>query len=326
MLQLLQGFWASRAVYAAAKLGIADLLKDGPKSSDDLAALTGTHPPSLYRLMRALSSIEVFSEDDQKCFALTPLGSTLRSDVPGSLRYVAIEEMGENHYPAWEKLLHSLKTGAIAFDHVYGKSKWQYMGEHPEEARIFDQAMASFSGIIAAAVTEAYDFSSSGVVADIGGGNGSLLAAVLKSAPQTRGILFDVPHVSETARPRLASEGLADRCEVVGGDFFKSVPRADLYTLRWIIHDWNDEQSAAILRNCRDAMTPGGKVLLIEAVVQPGPATAFSKFMDLNMLVMTGGRERTAGEYRDLFHAAGLKMTRIIPTHTEMSVIEAVSL
>jgi hypothetical protein len=323
MLQMIQGFWVSRAIYVAAKLGIPDLLKDGPKSPDELAHATGTHAPSLYRVLRALHSIGIFAADDRGRFALTPLGDTLRTGVPGSLRFFAIEELGENHYPAWENVLHSIKTGAIAFDHVYGASKWQYMTKHPDEATIFDEAMASFSSVVAAAIVAAYDFSSSATAVDVGGGDGLLLSTILKANPHLRGVLADLPHVAEGALRRFQVEELTDRCQIAAGDFFDSLPAADTYVLKWIIHDWDDEQSVAILKNCRKAMTEGGKVLLVEAVIGPGTTTAFSKFMDLNMLVMTGGRERTEAEYRALLDAAGLRLTRIVPTRTEMSIIEA---
>jgi len=322
ILQMIQGFWVSRAIYVAAKLGIPDLLKDGPKSAENLAQVTSTHAPTLYRVMRALDSVGVLAEDGDGRFTLTPLGATLRTDVPGSLRFFVIEELGENHYPAWEKVLYSVRTGAIAFNHVYGASKWQYMQGHPEEARIFDEAMASVSSVFAAAIVGAYDFSSSKTVVDVGGGNGSLLTAILSVNPHLRGVLFDVPHVVAAAR-RGMEANLLERCEIVGGDFFKSVPAGDTCLLRWIIHDWDDEPSVAVLKNCRDAITAGGKVLIVEAVLQPGRATSFSKFLDLNMLVMTGGRERTETEYRKLLSTAGLSLARIIPTQTQVSIIEA---
>lgn len=324
MLNMVQVFWVSRAVYAAAKLGIADLLRDEPKNCADLAQSTGTHAPSLYRLMRALASVGVFEENEQGCFGLTPVGATLRTDIAGSLRYFAIEELGENHYPAWEKVLYSIKTGGIAFDHVYGESKWQYMTDHPDEAKIFDAAMSSFSSVVAAAVVDAYDFSSSATVVDMGGGDGTMLAAILKGHPSLRGVLADLPHVAEGALGRFKKEGLADRSQIAPGSFFESAPAGDTYVLKFIIHDWDDQQSVAILKNCRGAMAANGRVLLVEAVIYPGPATAFSKCLDLNMLVMTGGRERTEAEYRALLDAAGLPLTRIIPTATAMSVIEAV--
>jgi O-methyltransferase domain/Dimerisation domain len=323
MLQMIQGFWVSRAIYLAAKLGIPDLLKGGPQSSQDLALASGTHAPSLYRLLRALDSVGVFAEDSEGRFTLTALGATLRSDVPGSLRFFAIEELGENHYPAWEKVLHSVQTGAIAFDHVYGESKWRYMEQHPEEAMIFDRAMASFSEVVAAAVAAGYDFASSRTVVDLGGGDGSLLAGILRVHSHLRGVVADVPHVVERARRRLEADGLSQRCGTAAMDFFKGVPTSDTYVLKWILHDWTDEQCATILKNCRNAMTADGRVLIIEAVLQPGAATSFGKFVDLNMLVMTGGRERTEAEYRTLLDAGGLKLARVVPTQTEMSIIEA---
>ncbi len=323
MLEIVQGYWASRAVYVAAKLGIPDLLKDGPRTCEDLAKASDTHAPTLYRVLRALDSIGVVRENGELSFALTPLGATLRTDAPGSLRFFAIEELGENHYPAWEQLLYSVKSGATAFNRVYGTSKWQYMTEHPDEAGIFNAAMGSFSSVVADAIVQAYDFSASKTIVDLGGGDGSLLAAVLKASPASNGILADLPHVAEKAKLRLGNEGLGGRCQVAPVDFFSEVPAGDTYMLKWIIHDWDDERSVTILRNCRNALAPGGKVLLIEAVLQPGSATAFSKFVDLNMLVMTGGRERTEPEYRALLQSAGLTLTRIVPTHTEMSIIEA---
>jgi hypothetical protein len=323
MLQMIQGFWVSRAVYVAAKLGIPDLINEGPRSSQELAQATGTHAGSLYRVLRALDSVGVFAEDSEGRFSLTPLGATLRTDVPGSLRFFAIEELGENHYPAWEKVLYSVQSGAIAFNHVYGATKWQYMTQHAEEAKIFDEAMASLSSVVAAAIAGAYDFSSSKTLVDVGGGDGSLVAAILRAHPHLGGVLADVPHVIDGARRRLENERLSDRCATTPIDFFKAVPSGDTYVLKWIIHDWDDERSVTILKNCRTAMTIDGRVLIVEAVLRSANATSFSKFMDLNMLVMTGGRERTENEYRALLDAAGLKLTKVIPTQTEMSIIEA---
>ena len=324
MLTMIQGFWLSRAVYVAAKLGIPDLLKDGSKTSEELSQATGTHARSLYRLLRALASVDVLAEDDQGRFALTPVGATLRTDVPGSLRFFVMEELGGNHYAAWEKLLYSVQTGEIAFNHLYGMSKWQYNAQNPEEGRIFDDAMANFSSVVNKEIVAAYDFASSAVVVDVGGGDGSLSAAILNTHPRLRGVLIDLPHVVDGAQRRLHAEGLAGRCEVVAGDFLESLPSGDTYVLKWIVHDWDDAQSTAILRNCRSAMVKGGRVLVIDAIIPPGNGPSFSKFMDLNMLVMTGGRERNEAEYRALFDKAGLQLAKIYPTHTEMRVIEAV--
>ena len=229
MLQMIPGFWVSRAICVAAELCIPDLLKlkDGPIRSEELARAAGAHAPSHYRVLRALTSVGIFAEDDRQRFALTPLGHTLRSHVPGSLRLLAIELLGRNHYAAREQLLFSVKTGATAFDHVFGVSRWQYNAEHPVEATAFDEAMASFNSIVASAVLASYDFSSCGTVVDVGGGNGSLLGAILKAQPSLHGALADLPHVLDAAETRLGAEGVAERCEVVAADFFKSVPKGD---------------------------------------------------------------------------------------------------
>lgn len=324
MLQMIQSFWVSRALHVAAELGLADLLKAGPRNSKELATATGTHAPSLYRVLRALGSVGVFAEDDEQRFTLTPLGTTLCRDAPGSLRHFALEVLGQNHYYAWEKIMCSVKTGATAFNHAYGVSTWQFIAEHREDGRIFDEAMASFNTVIADAVLAAYDFSSCNVVVDVGGGDGSLLSAIFQANPHLRGVLVDLCHLTDSAQRRFKRLGQAERCAVVAGDFFASVPQGDTYILKWIIHDWDDPRSVAILKNCRAAMSNEGRILIVESVLEPGSATSFSKFMDLNMLVMTGGRERTAAEYQALLNSAGLRLTRIVPTTTEMSVIEAV--
>jgi SAM-dependent methyltransferase len=323
MLQLISGFWVSRAIYIAAKLGIADHLRDGHKTTDALAAATGTHAPSLYRVMRALASVGVFVEDESKGFALTPLSETLRTDAPGSLRAFATTELGEEHYPAWGDLLHSVKTGEIAFDHVFGMPVWEYFAQHPDNAKTFDDAMTGMTLAINEAVLSGYDFSDITRIVDIGGGHGSLITAILKAHPHMTGLLFDAPPVIAGSRQRIEAAGLADRCEVVAGDFFESVPTGgDAYILKWIIHDWDEERAARILRNCHRAMAEHGKLLLVEAIVPMGSQPDFSKFIDLNMLVMTGGRERTEDEYQKLFEASGFSLTKCVPTQSPMSVIE----
>lgn len=323
MLSMIQGFWVSRAICVVAELGIPDLLKDGSRTSEELALAIGAHASSLHRLMRALASVGLFTEGDRQRFELTPLGDTLASDVPGSLHPLAAEVLGRSHYDAWGQLLYSVKTGTTAFDHVFGMSRWKYNAEHPKEAKAFDAAMASFNSIIADSVVASYDFSSCGTVVDVGGGNGSLLAAILKAYPRLCGVLADLPHVLHGAQRRLATQGVAERCEVVAADFFTSVPRGDTHLLKWIIHDWDDQQAEAILKNCRAAMKTGGRLLLVESIVEPLNGTSLAKFMDLAMLVMTGGRERTEPEYRDLLSRAGLKIKKVISTGAELSVIEA---
>jgi hypothetical protein len=323
MLQMISGFWISRAIYIAAKLGIADHLRNGHKTVDELAAATETHAPSLYRVLRALASVGVFTEDEKGGFAATPIAETLRTDAPGSLRAFATVELGEEHYPAWGELLHSVKTGKIAFDRAFGMPVWKFFEQNPENAKTFNDAMTGMTLAVNDAVLSSYDFSSITKIVDVGGGHGSLIASILKANPQMKGVLFDALSVAEGAQNRIEAEGIADRCEVVSGDFFQSVPvGGDAHILKWIIHDWDDERSITILRNCHRAMTENGKLLLVEAVVPRGSEPHFSKFIDLNMLVMTGGRERTEDEYRTLLEASGFKLTTIIPTDSPMSVIE----
>ena len=324
MLQMISGFWVSRAIYVAAKLGLADHLKEGPRTAAELVALTEAHAPSLYRVMRALASVGVLVEDEQGRFSSTPLLATLQSDVPGSMRAFAMTELGEEHYPAWGELLYSVQTGEIAFDHAFGMPVWEYYAQHPENARIFNDAMSGLSEATTAAVLAAYDFSSINKLVDVGGGHGRLLTAILNANPKMTGVLFDSPSVIEGAQSQIEAAGIGNRCELAAGDFFQSVPSGgDAYILKWIIHDWNDEKSVTILKNCHQAMAEGSKLLLVEAVVPRGSEPHFSKFVDLNMLVMTGGCERTEDEYRKLLASAGFKLTKIIPTASPMSVIEA---
>jgi hypothetical protein len=322
MSRMLTGYWISQALYAAAKLKLADLLKDGPRTSDDLAPVTGTHPPSLYRLLRALASVGVFVEDDRRRFGLTPLAECLRSDVAGSQWAMAVMN-GEEHYASWGEVLYSVRTGQPSFEELYGAGVFDFLSRDPEKARIFDEAMVGVHGRETAAMLDAYDFSGIGVLADVGGGNGSLLSVVLKRYPNLRGLLFDLPGVAERARANLAAAGLAGRCDVIGGNFFESVVSgADAYLLRHIIHDWDDEECVRILKNVRSAMNDGGRLLVVESVIPPGNAPSFGKLLDLTMLVIPGGKERTEEEYRELFAAAGFRLARIVPTAAEVCVIE----
>jgi ubiquinone/menaquinone biosynthesis C-methylase UbiE len=324
MLQMITGFWVSRTIHVAAKLGLADLVKDGPKTASELAEMTGTHAPSLYRALRGLASVGIFVEDNQKRFANTPLSETLRSDVPGSLRAMAMVELGQEHFPAWGNLMHSVKTGEIAFDNLFKQNVWEYYAQNPEDASNFNDAMKGLTEMVNAAVLAAYDFSGVNKLIDIAGGTGRLISAILNAHPQMRGALFDLPHVIAEAGPLLAAAGVSDRCETTAGDFFKSVTEGgDAYIMKWIIHDWDDEKSTIILKNIHRAMNPDGKLLIVEMVVPAGNQPDLSKFMDLNMLVMTGGRERTEAEFSELLAGAGFKLTRVIPTASPFSVIEA---
>ncbi len=324
--QLITGYWTSQAIYAAAKFGIADLLDDGAKSVDELAAAAGTKPELLYRLLRALASVGIFAEEDHRRFSLTRLAGPLRDGVAGSQRSLALM-MGEDQYRAWGSLADTVRTGDNAYEKIFGKPIFDRLAEHPDKARIFDDAMTGIHGRETGAILDAYDFSGIKVIADIGGGNGSKIAAVLQKYPGMRGILFDLPHVVERARPNIDAAGLSSRCQFVSGDFFQAVPSgADAYIMRHIVHDWDDEKSLRILRNCHTVMSPGNKLLLVESVIPPGNDPFMGKFLDLTMMLIPGGKERTEVEYRELYDRAGFDLVRIVATSTEVSVIEGVRL
>ena len=324
MLQIISGFWISRAVYVIGKLGIPDLLQSGPKTAEELAASTKTHAPSLFRILRALVSVGVLNSAEGGRFAQTPLSETLVTDAPGSLRWFAVSELGQEHYPAWGNLMHSVKTGEIAFDNFFGADIWKYFQQNPEDAAVFNNSMSNVTAAVNEAITSLYDFSQFGTLVDVGGGHGGLITAILQKNPGLKGILFDAPQVIEGARPKIEAAGLADRLDTVAGDFFKSVPEGgDAYIMKWIIHDWDDEKSNTILRNCRKQMQPNGRLILVDCVVPETDEPHFSKFIDLNMLVMTGGKERTAKEFEQLLAAAGFKLLRVIPTELPTSIVEA---
>jgi SAM-dependent methyltransferase len=323
MMQMITGFWTSCCIYAAARLNLAAYLVEAPATAEQLAKVTQTHAPSLYRLMRALASVGVFRKNDKDQFELTPLGNTLRPDVPGSMRAMAIAQLGD-HYKAWGHLLHSVKTGEIAFDHLEGMPVWKYYETHPDDGLNFMKAMTGLTQAVIMNIVPAYDFSQFETIVDVGGGNGALLTAVLKAAPNTKGIVFDEDYVVKETRAKLEAEGLKDRCDVAAGSFFDAVPAADAYLLKMILHDWNDGKSVEILRNIARSLKPGGKVLVLESVIPPGNEPHPGKFMDINMLAMTGGRERTEKEFAALFEAAGLKPGKVTHTHSPLfSVVEA---
>jgi hypothetical protein len=321
--RMLHGYQVSQALYVAATLGIADLLAGGQKGVEELAERTGTHAPTLYRLLRLLASVGVFAEDDAGRFGLTPLAECLRSEAPGSQRAWAIMVCGPSFWSSWGELRHSVRTGETAFPKVHGMTNWEYRARHPEEGAVFDAAMTANTALESAAVADAYGFSRFGVLADVGGGQGLLLATILAANPSMRGILFDQPQVVAGARKVLGGAGVADRCEIVGGDFFDSVPGgADAYLLKSVIHDWEDRRAVEILRTCRAAMADGAKLLLVERVIRPGNAPDPAKFIDLLMLVMAGGRERTADEFGRLLDAAGFRLASVVPTAGALSIIE----
>jgi len=303
------------------------VLAKGARSIDELAAETGAHAPSLYRFMRALAGCGVFAETGERVFALTPTAELLRSDVEGSVRDLAIFMGTDWHWQVWGDAPYTARTGKVAWEHVHGKEVFPYFAEHPAAARVFDNAMTSLSKMVAKAVVEAYDFSSIRKLADIAGGHGSLLAAVIRANPHLKGLLFDVPQVIADAHAYIEAEGLGQAVELASGDFFESVPAgADAYMMKHIIHDWDDARAISILRNCHRAMPADGKLLLVEMVVPKGNEPHFAKIQDLEMMLSPGGLERTESEYRELFAAAGFELRRIIQTASPMSVIEGVKI
>jgi SAM-dependent methyltransferase len=326
MARLAATFWASRAVQVTAKLGLADLLAGGPRPPADLADATGTDPDALYRLLRALAGLGVFATDAEGRFRLTRMGECLRTDMPGSVHGFAVMLGEPESWRPWGELEHSIRTGRPAFDRVFGEPIFDYFSKHPEAARLFDEGMSSRSAQEAAAFVAAYDLSGVVTVVDVAGGRGGLLAAVLRVNAGARGVLFDLPHVTEGAREALAVAGLTDRCHVEAGNFFERVPEGgDVYLLHKVVHDWEDDRARAILANCRAAMRPGGRLLMLEAVVPPGDAPHLSKLLDMTMMVLPGGRERTTLEYEALLASAGLRLVRVVPTASEaVSVVEAV--
>ena len=324
--ELIQGFQITQGIYVAARLGIADLLKDGPRSSEDLAQATATHAPSLYRVLRLLSAVGILTEGDAHSFALTPLGNYLQTGVAGSLRHTVLAYGDTAMWQVWGALLHSVETGEPSYEHVFGVTNWDYRAQHPETGLLFDQFMTEWTARVAPSVATAYDFSATGTLVDVGGGHGQMLASILQTDPTLHGVLFDLPHVVKGAPPLLEGAGVSGRCEVIGGDAFVRVPAGyGTYLLSRVIHDWDDECAIAILIRCHQAMKPQGKVLLVERVILSGRTPELLVLQsDLHMLVATGGKERTEAEYRTLLAATGFELTRIIPVLTLYNMIEAV--
>jgi hypothetical protein len=324
MLDLISGFWISQAIYVAAKLGIADLLQDGPKSAADLAKQAEAHEPSLYRVLRTLASRAIFSEDTDRLFALSPAAEWLRSDKPGSLRPYAIM-MGE-HW-VWRsvgEMLHSVRTGESGFEHVFGARTFDYYAEHPHAARFAVEGMTSRSAAENVAIVGAYDFSGISTIIDVAGGQGTLLSSILTANSNLRGTLFDMRHVLDAADPLIVRAGLQERCDLAAGNFFDCVPPgADIYILKKVIHDWEDSDARTILSNCRRAMPKSSRLLLIELIVPAPSVPSFAKMLDLLMLAYAGGRERTEDEYRELLTSAGFRLQHVIPTSSTVSIVEA---
>ena len=324
--QLSIGHYVSRALHLAAKLGIADLLADGPRDAESLAAAVRGHAPALRRVLRLLASVGVLTEQEDGRFALAQLGELLRENVPGSMRAMVLLFAGTRIQDSWKELEWCVQTGEPAFKRSNpDDDPFTAMAKDPEQAAVFDKAMATFAPMTAAAVAAAYDFSRFGTVADLGGGNGALLGGILTANPGVRGLLFDQPHVVE--RADLAATGVADRIRVVGGSFFDEVPAgADAYLLKHVIHDWNDERAIAILRKVRAVVPKDGRLLIVEGVyparVDTSLASRGAAANDVNMLVCTGGPQRSEAEFRSLYEAAGFRLTRVVPTMAPVCVIE----
>jgi len=322
VLDLLTGMMKTQAIHHATRLGVASLVQDVPKNTAELASATGTQPEALYRLLATLASMGIFEEVEPGYFAQTPLSHVLRPDVPGSMYDVALLHGEEWQWHSWEAFAHSLETGQTAFEQAYHTSLWEYFNAHQDVGERFSKAMTGFSTQVNAPLAHAYDFSPFHTLVDIGGGHGSLLATILEAMPALQGILFDLPSVIEEARPLIASSPIADRCELVVGDVFVEVPKADAYIMKQIIKDWNDEQCVRILSNCRAAMRPEGRVLVAEQVLQPGKTMITTKLIDLQLLALLSGRERYESDYRALFEQAGLRLVHIWPTHSPYSILE----
>jgi len=319
------GMKMTQALYVVAKLGIADLLDSGPRNVSQLAAATKSSERSLYRVLRSLAAVGIFRETEPKVFELTPYADALRSNAPNSFRNGAIFMGEEWLWKVMGQMLYSVQTGNAAWAHVHGSDVFDYMTDNPDHFEIFNRAMTDMTVSAAPAIVDAYDFSPFKTIVDIAGGQGYLLAQVLKANPGLRGVLFDAEQVIAGAGAILEKEGVTGRVQTVAGNFFESIPSgAGAYMMKHIIHDWNDELAIKILRNIAAAMSPQAKLLIVEMVVPEGNEPHFSKVMDLGMLVLPGGVERTEEEYYTLLADAGLRLDRIIPTQISLSILEAV--
>ncbi|MEP7286864.1 MAG: methyltransferase [Chloroflexota bacterium] len=328
MFQLLSGYWITRAIHVAAELDIAEHLKGGPQSYEALAAATETDPSSLYRLLRALASVGIFAEVEEKRFELTPLAATLLKDTPNSLRGNAIMQSYEIYWQSWGELASSVKTGEPVFNRLFGADFFSYLSQTPEFSKRFNEGMAAITAQSDGAIVTAYDFSGISTIVDVGGGTGELLAAILKAAPHSRGILLDQPATVEQAKGIFRESSLLERCTFVEGSFFDAVPSGgNVYILKNILHDWSDEQAINILQQCRKVIGNGQKLLIMETVIPSGNEPFLGKLIDLQlMLFFKGGRERTAAEFGILLEAANFSLARVIPTFTpRVAIVEAIA-
>ena len=320
-----RAFMVSRVVYAAAKLGLADELAEGPRSAAELADRLKVHAPSLHRLMRMLAGLGVLTEQDAQRFALTPLGAALETGAPGAARSSLLWFGGPWASGAWDHIMYSLETGKSGMEKAHGMPLFDCLAQHPEFASLFSQMLMGLHSGEPPAVADAYDFSGFGTVVDVGGANGNMLAAILSRHAGPRGLLFDRAHVVSDAPALLEARGVSERVTIEAGDFFESVPAGgDAYVLSHVIHDWTEEQCLTILGHCRKVMKPNGRLLLVEMVIPPGDGPHPGKLLDMTMLLMTDGQERTEAEYASLLDKAGFRLTRVVPTKSAASVVEAV--
>jgi hypothetical protein len=324
MLQLLNGAYVAGAVSCLAQLGVPDLVESGAKTAEELAAQTGTNPQALYRLLRATASVGVLTEGPEGTFSETPMSAVLRKNSNPSLRAMAVMGGRDWHGRGWSHLEYCVRTGKQALDHIYGAHIFDYLRQHPEEARIFDDAMTALSMIDGPAVADAYSFDGIHSIVDVAGGHGFLLSTIMARNPHLKGTLYEAPHVLEGCRNGPLTS-VMDRCTLTSGDMFSSVPEgADAYLMKHIVHDWPDAECIRLLTACRKGVNPGGKLLVVDCVIQPGNDFSPGKFLDLQMLIFPGGWERTDKQFRELFAASGWRLNRIIPTAAAESIVEGV--
>lgn len=322
IMQFILSKWISKPIYAIAELGITDMLSDGPKSIDELAQMSRTHAPSLYRVLRALASLGIFFETRNRCFELTPMAECLKTKA---MRSIALMFHSDWHDKAWASLLDSVKTGKTAFEEAHGMPIFDWFKENPQAVKIYNEANAIKAMTSHRAIIDTYDFSGINMLTDVGGGNGALMAEILTANPAMKGVIADLPSVVKGAKEFIQTQNLETRCKVIDCDFFKEIPAgSDAYLMSHIVHDWNDEQCQTILRNCHTAMKPNSKLLVVEAVIPPGNEFSIAKLLDLEVFVMGGGRERTEAEFQDLFESSGFKLSQIVPTRESISVIEGI--
>ena len=322
LMQFIVGRWISKPIYVAAELGIADMLSEGPRSIEELAQKSQSHAPSLYRTMRALASVGIFAETEDKRFELTPMAEYLKT---GALRSMALMFNSDWSDKAWACFLDSVKTGNTAFEKAHGMSVSDWLENNPRAAEVFNEANAIKAAGSHRAVVDVYDFSEVSTLTDVGGGLGVLMAEILKANPLMKGIVAEIPSVVQKARETIQARNIEDRCQAIECDFFKSIPPgSDVYLMSNILHDWPDEQCHIILTNCHRAMKTGSRLLVLEMVVPPGNEPSVAKLLDLEMLVITGGRERTAAEFENLFESSGFRLSRIMPTGENVCIIEGI--